>query len=123
MQLRGILTTIAMLAGCSAAEQPVLSQNTDSVAGTLLVANKRGNTLTRIDLTTGKVAHEVSSCANPHELSVSPDRRHVALACYGGEELEIFRTVDLVLVKRIKLGDGAEGSGSPAVISAKAGSA
>lgn len=101
----------ALLAGCSAEHAPAQAQRADDVSGTLLVANKRGNTLSRIDLATGEPTHETNSCANPHELAVSPDRRHVALACYSGEELEIFRTADLERVKRIALGEGARPHG------------
>jgi DNA-binding beta-propeller fold protein YncE len=107
MRFSGIVTVLAVLVGCSFAEQPVLAQGQENATGTLLVANKRGNTLSRIDLASGGKTHEVESCVNPHELAVSPDRQHVALACYSGQELEIFRTADLSLVKRIELGDGA----------------
>lgn len=111
MRIRGTMAVIAMLAGCSGGEQRAQALPSDEVSGTLLVANKRGNSLTRVDLASGARAHEVDSCANPHELAVSPDRAHVALACYSGEELEIYRTGDLGLVKRIELGEGARPHG------------
>src|SRR5690606_11210349 len=87
--LRGAMAA-ALLAGCSAEHAPAQAQRAGDVSGSLRVANKRGNSLSRIDLATGEPTHETNSCANPHELAVSPDRRHVALACYSGEELEIF---------------------------------
>lgn len=111
MRISGAIAAAAMLAACGSAEVPTRAQASDDVAGTLLVANKRGNSLSRVDLATGLETHEVQSCANPHELAVSPDRRHVALACYSGTGLEIFRTSDLGLVKRIELGDGARPHG------------
>lgn len=80
--------------------------------GTMLVANKRGNSLSRVDLATGKETHQVPSCANPHELAVSPDRAYVALACYSGRALEIYRTGDLTRVKTIDLGEGARPHGA-----------
>ena len=83
----------------------------DETAGTLLVANKRGNSLSRIDLATGAETHEVESCANSHELAVSPDREYVVLACYSGEELEVFRTADLAHIRRIELGEDARPHG------------
>ena len=113
MRINGAVVAAVTLAGCGAAEEPVRAQTgaAKSVAGTLLVANKRGNSLSRVDLASGVETHEVSSCPNPHELAVSPDRRYVALACYSGSGLEIFRTSDLGLVKRIELGEGARPHG------------
>jgi DNA-binding beta-propeller fold protein YncE len=111
MRLRNVALAWALLGACSGSQQPLSAKGKDTASGTLLIANKRGNSLTRIDLATGSKTHEVRSCANPHELAVSPDRRHVALACYSGQELEIFRTADLVLVKRIDLGERARPHG------------
>lgn len=102
------ITFAALLASACAAPPAVRA---DGVEGTMLVANKRGNSLARVDLATGEKTHEVPTCANPHELAVSPDRAHVALACYSGQELEILRTADLALVKRIHLSDGARPHG------------
>jgi len=112
MRSGGATMAMALLAGCGAAEKPAQAQGLESASGTLLVANKRGNSLSRLELASGAETHEVASCANPHELAVSPDRRHVALACYSGQELEIYRTADLGLVKRIELGAGARPHGA-----------
>jgi DNA-binding beta-propeller fold protein YncE len=103
--------TIAAAALVASACVPPPLQAADDVTGTMLVANKRGNSLARVDLATGAKTHEVATCANPHELAVSPDRVHVALACYSGQELEILRTTDLGLVKRIQLSEGARPHG------------
>jgi DNA-binding beta-propeller fold protein YncE len=108
MPTRTIAALSLLVAACAA---PPSAQAADEVSGTMLVANKRGNSLTRVDLATGEKTHEVGTCANPHELAVSPDRLHVALACYSGQELEILRTADLGLVKRLELADGARPHG------------
>ncbi|WP_328600524.1 beta-propeller fold lactonase family protein [Pontixanthobacter aquaemixtae] len=77
----------------------------------LFVANKRGNTLSKINLGSGEEVKRVESCANPHELATSPDGAHVALACYGGTTIDIFATADLSRVKSIDLGDNARPHG------------
>src|SRR5688572_19179611 len=100
MPVRTIAAVALLAAACTA---PPSARAADGVEGTMLVADKRGNSLARVDLATGEKTHEVGTCANPHELAVSPDRAHVALACYSGQELEILRTADLGLVKRIQL--------------------
>lgn len=81
------------------------------IEGSLFVANKRGNTLSLIDLSSGQETMRVASCTNPHELAVSPDGEHVALACYGGTSVDIFRTADLAKLKSIDLGENARPHG------------
>ncbi|WP_296307299.1 YncE family protein [Erythrobacter sp.] len=75
--------------------------------GALFVAGKRGNTLSKVDLATGAEVLRVPSCTNPHELATSPDGKHVALACYGGTSVDIFRTDTLEKVRSIDLGANA----------------
>lgn len=77
----------------------------------LFVANKRGNTLSKIDLATGEEVQRVDSCANPHELATSPDGHFVALACYGGTTVDIFRMTDLSRLRSIELGENARPHG------------
>ncbi|WP_390549655.1 YncE family protein [Qipengyuania sp. MTN3-11] len=79
--------------------------------GALFVAGKFANTLARIDLATGRETARVDSCANPHELATSPDDRYVALACYGGTTVDIFRTGGLEKVKSVELGENARPHG------------
>lgn len=102
------LVPLAILAGC------MTTPGADTVPGgdaAVFVANKRGNTLTKIDLATGVKAIEVPSCANPHELATSPDGRHVALACYGGTTVAVFDTATLTTVTAMDLGENARPHG------------
>ena len=103
------MATFVALAACGSVP-PVVAADKDA-SGTMLVANKRANSLSRVDLTSGKETNQVASCVNPHELAVSPDRAYVALACYSGRELEIYRTADLTRIKTIDLGEGARPHG------------
>lgn len=79
--------------------------------GTLFVANKRGNSLSKIDLASGKETKRVDTCTNPHELAASPNGQHVALACYGGTTIDIFAVDTLDRVKSIDLGENARPHG------------
>nr|WP_298928465.1 YncE family protein [uncultured Erythrobacter sp.] len=78
---------------------------------TLFVANKRGNTLSKVDLETGEEVLRLDSCTNPHELATSPDGKHVALACYGGTTVDIFQTGDLAKTASLELGENARPHG------------
>ena len=101
------------LAACAPYADTVATQAaTGGVAGTLFVANKFGNTLSQIDLATGKELRSVPACDNPHELAVSPDGQNVALACYGGTRIAVFRSDNLARrVKSIDLGANARPHG------------
>lgn len=81
------------------------------VSGALFVAGKFENRLAKVDLATGDQVVSVESCANPHELASSPDDRYVALACYGGTTVDIFRTSDLGRITSIDLGENARPHG------------
>ena len=105
-----------MLTACSTSPDGVTETAAETssgatVTGTLFVANKRGNTLSKIDLASGEEVLRLDSCTNPHELATAPDGQHVALACYGGTSLDIFRTDDLERVKSVDLGENARPHG------------
>lgn len=104
------LTSILTLAACSAGAEteipgPVMFEHGSQ--GTLFVANKRGASLSRIDLANGEETHRAETCENPHELSVSPDGERVVVACYSGRTAEIYDTAALEPVETVDLGEGA----------------
>ncbi|GGA02509.1 hypothetical protein GCM10010923_09100 [Blastomonas marina] len=111
--VRSLLPLVALaLLGCAPiAGEETRASGASDVGGALFVAGKFGNTLARIDLASGEETARVASCVNPHELATSPDERYVALACYGGRTVDIFRTSDLAKVKSIELGEGARPHG------------
>ena len=105
----------SFVAACSPSGTEAFAQRNGIVATpdrpTLFVANKRGNTLAKIDLETGEEELRLDSCTNPHELATSPDGAHVALACYGGTTIDIFQTSDLGRVASVELGTNARPHG------------
>lgn len=101
----------AALAGCAPVDGPRQAGGAATMPPTLFVANKRGNTLSKVDLVSGEEVMRLPSCTNPHELATSPDGRHVALACYGGTTVDIFATDSLERVASIELGTSARPHG------------
>lgn len=99
----------AVLAACAPLDAPRAAD--EAMPPTLFVAAKRGNTLSKVDLATGKEVLRLPSCTNPHELATSPDGRHVALACYGGTSVDIFAADTLARVASIELGANARPHG------------
>jgi len=71
--------------------------------GTLLVGNKGENTISFIDLPSGRELGRAPTGPMPHEIAVSPDGRQAAVVAYGGRTIDIFdiagrtklRTIDL----------------------------
>lgn len=110
--MRWTICLAASLAACTpTVEESVAPVGSERASGALFVAGKFGNTLAKVDLDSGEEVARVASCANPHELATSPDDEHVALACYGGTTVDIFRTSDLGKVKSIELGENARPHG------------
>jgi DNA-binding beta-propeller fold protein YncE len=110
-QLAAAALAAATLAACAPATPPRPAAGAAANAPALFVANKRGNTLTKVNLATGKTVLERESCTNPHELATSPDGRHVALACYGGTSVDIFASDSLERLVSIDLGTNARPHG------------
>jgi len=73
------------------------------VTGTLLIGNKGENTMSFVDLATGRELGRAETGHMPHEIAVSPDGRQAAVVAYGGRTIDIFdvarraklRTIDL----------------------------
>ncbi|MDE1468345.1 YncE family protein [Aurantiacibacter sp. D1-12] len=138
MRLATLIVAPVVLAACTSASPPQEPVPSDSVTGTMFVANKRGASLSRIDLATGEETQRADTCENPHELTVSPDESMVMVACYSGRSVQVYGTDDLVPVNEVELGErarvhaalwlddgrviaGAEGRGSFYVIEDSAG--
>ncbi|MHA7818575.1 MAG: YncE family protein [Erythrobacter sp.] len=100
-----------LLTACATAQESKEPVASSDVTGTLFVANKFGNTLSKIDLATGEEVLRLDSCTNPHELATAPDGEHVALACYGGTTVDVFRTDTLERVHSLDLGANARPHG------------
>lgn len=106
-----ILAATLVLGGCASMQAESSGMGASNPSGALFVANKRGNSLSKLYLATGREVARVDACLNPHELATSPDQQHVAVACYGGTSVDIFRTGDLQRVKSIDLGANARPHG------------
>ncbi|MGB3165712.1 MAG: YncE family protein, partial [Alteraurantiacibacter sp.] len=108
MRLLACTTLSLVLAACAQTCEipgPVMLQHGSQ--GTMFVANKRGASLSRIDIANGEETHSADTCENPHELTVSPDDTLVAVACYSGRTLEVFATKDLRRIVEFELGENA----------------
>lgn len=70
----------------------------------LLVGNKGENTVSIIDLRSGKETARVSVGIQPHEIAVSPNGRKAAVVAYGGAALDMIDVPSAKVVGHIDLG-------------------
>lgn len=105
MKLLVALAALAAL-GCAPAQEtaaPAAAGPGAEAGGILLVGNKSENSLSFIDLATGRELGRAATGPMPHEIAVSPDGRQAAVVAYGGRTIDIFdiagrarlRTIDL----------------------------
>ena len=76
--MRAILTAALLFAALPAS------------AETLIVGNKGENTVSFIDLASGKEMARSVSGANPHEVALSPDGTRAAVVSYGGSAIDVY---------------------------------
>jgi len=73
------------------------------VTGTLLVGNKGENTVSFIDLASGREVGRAATGPMPHEIAVSPDGRQAAVVAYGGRTIDIFDVASRAKVRTVDL--------------------
>jgi YVTN family beta-propeller protein len=71
--------------------------------GTLLVGNKGEDTLSFVDLASGRELARVPTGRMPHEIAVSPDGRQAAVVAYGGTSIDIFDVAGRAKLRTIEL--------------------
>jgi len=98
------LTLIAVVAtSCSDAIAQV-----SGLDGTLVIVNKRADSVSIVDVGTGRELAVLPTGAGPHEVAVSPDGRTAVITDYGGRQagntLTVVDLPDLRVTRTIDLG-------------------
>lgn len=91
-----------MLAGLALGLTPVAAAALSDPL--LLVANKGEDSVSFINLTTGRELARRETGLNPHEIAVSPDGRQFAVVSYGGAAIDLFDVASRERVKTTDLG-------------------
>lgn len=73
-------------------------------AATLIVGNKGEDTVSFIDLATGRELGRAKTGRMPHEIAVSPDGRQAAVVAYGGASIDVFDVKRRTKLRTIELG-------------------
>ena len=69
----------------------------------LLIGNKGEDTVSFVDLATGKELGRAPTGKAPHEIAVSPDGKQAAVVAYGGKTIDIFDVATRARLKTIDL--------------------
>jgi YVTN family beta-propeller protein len=72
-------------------------------AGVLLIGNKGENTVSFVDLGSGKELGRSRTGDMPHEIAISPDGERAAVVSYGGRSVDIFDVASRARLKSIDL--------------------
>ncbi len=78
-----------------------------SSAETLLIGNKGEDTVSFVDLASGRECARVATGRQPHEIALSPDGRQAAVVAYGGSSIDIFDVAGVRLARRIDISPAA----------------
>lgn len=103
-----IKLVILMLSGL------LLGANTlaqDGPSGILLIGNKGEDSVSFVNLETGREVARRTSGKNPHEIALSPDKTQVAVVSYGESNIDIFDVASRELIEKIDLGINANPHG------------
>lgn len=99
--------TISRFAANSLAALIMVTATAPGRADTLLVANKGEDTVSFIDLVTGKERARVQTGKSPHEIAISPNGKQAAVVAYGGTTIDIMDIMSARLIRRIDLAPNA----------------
>ena len=95
--------TVAALAAFAISALSVSPASAQSGGAVLLVGNKGEDSLSFIDLVTGRELARRETGPNPHEIAPSPDGSRVAVVAYGGGSIDIFDVASRERVKTVEL--------------------
>ena len=73
-------------------------------AQTLLIGNKGEDTVSFVDLKSGREVARLPTGPKPHEIAVSPDGKRAAVVAYGGNTIDIFDVAGVRKLTTIDLG-------------------
>ena len=99
----------AMLLGCSGPTAAQADKQAPPAAGgpVLLVGNKGEDTLSFIDLASGRELARQPTGRMPHEIAISPDGKQAAVVAYGGTTVDLFDVATRAKLKTIDLAPNA----------------
>jgi len=102
--MKFLIPLILLLTACSPAANGTEHEPQSSIAGDVLITGNKGeNTISLIDLATGREYARLDTGDQPHEIAISPDGQRAAVVAYGGATIDIFDIASASRVDRVDL--------------------
>lgn len=92
----------ALLLSCSISAEPS-EQDREKPSTILLIGNKGEDSLSFVDLQTGREIAKRKTGPNPHEVAISPDGLTAAVVNYGSDTIDVFEIASQSKVETISL--------------------
>ncbi|MEP3227218.1 MAG: beta-propeller fold lactonase family protein [Parasphingorhabdus sp.] len=99
------MAVAGLFSACSVSAEKPKSDHAGP-SGTLLVGNKGEDSLSFIDLASGREVARRDTGKNPHEVAISPDGRLAAVVSYGAAHIDIFDIAAREKIETINLSPG-----------------
>lgn len=99
-----------MIAAAAAAMVVAVSGSAFSQQGSgplLLIGNKGEDTVSFVDIASGRELERLPTGRMPHEIAISPDGKQAAVVAYGGKSIDLFDIASRSKTKTIDLGPNA----------------
>ena len=96
---------LAILATACSGQSPAQTDRAAPAASgpVLLIGNKGEDTLSFVDLATGRELGRQATGKAPHEIAISPDGKTAAVVAYGGRTIDLFDVATRAKLKAIDL--------------------
>ncbi|WP_167954881.1 beta-propeller fold lactonase family protein [Sphingomonas jejuensis] len=75
-----------------------------AIADTLVIGNKGENSVSFVDLESGREVRRTPTAAMPHEVALSPDGARAAVVAYGSNTIDLFDVASGRRIERIDMG-------------------
>lgn len=107
----GLLLTLTFIVSAQISAPVRANDDKSSASSLLLVGNKGEDSLSFVNLTTGREISRRNTGKNPHEIALSPDKKQIAVVSYGESNIDIFDVATREIVQKIDLGSNSNPHG------------
>lgn len=105
----GAAAAMLLTLGCSATApiQPDGNAPKAAIGSVLMIGNKGEDSISFVDLASGRELGREATGRMPHEIAVSPDGTRAAVVAYGGQSIDLFDVTSRAKVATIDLSPNA----------------